>query len=70
MRIEKTNRICKWYVICPLKKFYEQGKLEKKWIGRYCKGDYKSCARYKLEEKGIPHPDNMLPNGKIRKSLG
>jgi len=22
-----------------------------------------------LEEAGIPHPDNMLPNGKIMKSL-
>jgi len=32
-------------------------------------GDYNRCVRYKLEETGIPHPDNMLPNGKIVKSL-
>lgn len=52
-----------------MKKFYEQGKLKKMWIERYCKGDYKSCVRYRMEERGEPHPDNMLPNGRIREDL-
>ena len=63
------NRTCKWYDVCPLKRFYEDGKLEKKWIKNYCKGNFESCVRYKMEEEGIPHPDNMLPNGEIDKRL-
>jgi len=27
------------------------------------------CKRYEMEEKGIFHPDNMLPSGNIDKSL-
>lgn len=52
-----------------MKRFYEEGKLERKWIEKYCMDDYKSCVRYKLEEAGIAHPDNMLPNGEVIKSL-
>ncbi len=60
---------CKWYHVCPIRRFYEDGKIEKKWIEEYCKGDYKKCVRYQMEEKGEPHPDNMLPNGEIREDL-
>lgn len=62
-------KTCKWFDVCPMKRFYEEGKLEKKWIDEYCKGNWKKCVRYQLEEKGIPHPDNMLPNGKIDETL-
>ena len=62
-------KTCKWFDVCPMKRFYEEGKLEKKWINEYCKGNWKKCVRYQLEEKGISHPDNMLPNGKIDESL-
>lgn len=63
------KKICKHFPNCPMKRFYEQGKLEKFWIDKYCKGDYKSCVRYQMEEKGEPHPDNMLPNGEVDESL-
>jgi hypothetical protein len=63
------RKACKWYEVCPLKRFYEEDRLEKKWIEEYCKGNNKRCARYQMEERGIPHPDNLLPNGKIRKEL-
>lgn len=52
-----------------MKRSYEEGKLERKWIEEYCMGDYTRCVRYELEETGIPHPDNMLPNGEIMESL-
>jgi len=58
------NKTCKWFEVCPLKKFYEEGKLEKKWIEDYFKDDYKSCVRYKMEEEGILHHDNILLTGK------
>lgn len=63
------DEVCKWYDVCPTKRFYEEGKLEEKWIENYCKGDNKSCIRYQLEEGGEPHPDNMLSNGEIREDL-
>ena len=47
----------------------EEGKLEKKWIEDYCLVGNHDCERYKLEEAGVYHPDNMLPNGEIRKNL-
>jgi hypothetical protein len=52
-----------------MKRYREEGKLDERWIRRYCKGDYRSCVRYKLEEKGKYHPDNMLPSGEIDKAL-
>jgi len=60
---------CKWYFLCPMKFFYEEGKLDKKWIENYCHGNWKECVRYKMEEKGQYHPDNMLPDGSIDESL-
>ena len=61
--------VCKWYHCCPMKRFTDEGKLEDYWVKNYCLVNNKNCVRYKLEEKGIPHPDNMLPNGEIRKDL-
>ena len=60
---------CKWFNVCPLKRFYEQGKLDRKWIENYCQGDYSKCVRYKMEEEGSYHPDNMMPDGTIDERL-
>jgi uracil-DNA glycosylase family 4 len=60
---------CKWYPVCPMKRFHEQGILEGKWVELYCMGDWKSCTRYKMEENGQYHPDWMLPDGSIRQEL-
>jgi DNA polymerase len=64
-----VNKTCKWYQMCPMKHFFEQGKLSKYWIDKYCKGDWESCRRYQMEENNIPHPDNMLPDGTIDHNL-
>jgi uracil-DNA glycosylase len=60
---------CKWYPVCPMKRFYEQGRLDKKWIELFCMRDWKNCVRYRMEENGRYHPDNMLPDGNIGESL-
>ena len=60
---------CKWHPACPMKKFYEEGKLDKRWIELYCKGDWKSCIRYQMEEKCKAHPDWMLPDGTLDEIL-
>jgi len=35
----------------------------------FCKGDWESCVRYKMEENGEAHPDWMLPDGSIDTKL-
>jgi DNA polymerase len=60
---------CKWYPVCPMKRFYEEGKLSKEWVELYCKGDWESCIRYQMEEGGEPYPDWMLPDGSIDERL-
>ena len=63
------KRVCEWFDVCPLKHFYEQGKLDKKWIEEYCWQDNPGCIRKRLEEGGVYHPDNMLPDGTIDETL-
>ena len=64
------NKTCRWFDVCPLKRFYHDGRLDKKWIEDYCRGDYSRCVRKRLEEDGVSHPDNMLPDGTVCKELG
>ncbi|KAA0004473.1 MAG: uracil-DNA glycosylase [Thermoplasmata archaeon] len=63
--------VCKWYELCPIKKFTDEGLLESRWVEEYCKkkDGYKRCERYRLEEKGVYHSDYMLPDGKIDENL-
>ena len=73
--IEKYKKLqtllhdCKWFSMCPMKRFYEMGRLERKWIELYCKGDWGNCIRYEMEEKGHYHPDWMLPDGSYDERL-
>ena len=60
---------CKWYPVCPIKRFYEDGVLDRRWVELYCKGDWESCIRYQMEEKHKPHSDFMLPDGSISEGL-
>jgi len=63
------NDTCKWYFCCPIKRFVEEKKLDAKWVENYCLIGNKECVRYKMEENNVPHPDNLLPDGKIRADL-
>ncbi|RLI98696.1 MAG: uracil-DNA glycosylase [Candidatus Aenigmatarchaeota archaeon] len=64
-----TRCRCKWYSLCPLRRFEEEGKISSIWKRKYCEGRWTDCERYKMEEKGEPHPDNMLPDGTIERGL-
>ncbi len=48
-----------------MKRYYEAGKLDSKWVELYCLGDWNKCVRYRMEEAGKPHPDWMLPDGTL-----
>ena len=67
--VSQLKKICKWYQCCPIKYFVDHGMLEKKWVEDYCLIGNKNCIRYQKEESGEFHPDNLLPNGEIRKEL-
>jgi len=62
---------CKWCNVCPLRKFERAGKLPDYWRENYCltENNWKNCKRYQMEEDSQPHPDNMLPDGKMDDSL-
>ncbi|MFX0143011.1 MAG: uracil-DNA glycosylase [Candidatus Hodarchaeota archaeon] len=68
-KLNNKNKVCKWYIACPIKYFVDDGKLDPKWVQDYCLVGNKDCVRYKLEENGETHPDNMLPNGEIDEEL-
>lgn len=63
--MEKSNTPCMWYPVCPMKRYYEMGQLEERWIIRYCHGEWRHCVRYRMEAAGEPHPDWMLPDGRL-----
>ncbi len=62
---------CKWYDLCPLRKFERQGELGEEWKNEYCKteNNWKNCKRYQMEQKNLYHPDNMMPDGTINGGL-
>lgn len=62
---------CKWFNVCPLRKFEKEGKISGKWRDEYCKTErnWINCKRYQMEREGKTHPDNMLPDGKIDEDL-
>ena len=68
-RVMRSGGVCHWYNVCPLKRYLEEGKLDRKWVEEYCKGNYARCVRREMEEEGRYHPDNMLPDGTIDHNL-
>ena len=60
---------CKWYPVCPMKRFYDEGKLDRRWVDLYCKGDWENCIRYEMEMNEEWHVDWMLPDGTIDERL-
>lgn len=52
-----------------MKFYWEKGKLDSRWINQYCKSNWLQCVRFEMEEKGIPHPDHMMPNGELMEGL-
>jgi DNA polymerase len=61
----RTPEDCRWYRVCPLRGFEREGLLDGGWSETYCRGDWRKCVRYRMEEAGRPHPDWMLPDGSM-----
>jgi hypothetical protein len=54
---------CPWYGVCPLRRHEKEGRISSEWKDRFCRGEYRACERYRLEYQGIPHSDELLPDG-------
>ncbi|MFP4561848.1 MAG: uracil-DNA glycosylase [Spirochaetia bacterium] len=63
------SRECVWYRVCPMKRAYERGLLEERFIREYCLGDFELCVRYRMESRGKPHPDWMRQDGVLDERL-
>ncbi len=60
---------CEYFKVCPLRRLEREGKISLKWSGEFCQtqNSWKKCARYQDEKKGVPHSDNKMPDGTIKK---
>ena len=64
-----TQKKCPHYVTCPMRTYYAEGKISKQWVDEYCFGDFEACVRKLLEDDGVYHSDQMMPDGKIDRRL-
>ncbi|MBN2080117.1 MAG: hypothetical protein JW838_14205 [Spirochaetes bacterium] len=62
-------RPCGWYSCCPIRRFTDSGALDRFWVERYCLVNNRRCVRYRMEEEGRPHPDTLLPDGRMMEDL-
>lgn len=67
----KRKNACRWYnETSGMKRAYDQGLLDKKWIEDYCWNSGKGCVRKKrFEEEGYVSPDYVLPDGTVDENL-
>ena len=63
--------VCRWYdQTSGMKRAYDKGLLDKKWIENYCLNEGKDCIRKKrFEEEGYVSPDYILPDGTVDEQL-
>ena len=71
MTVEKGRKVCRWYNgTSDMKRAYDAGKLEKRWIDDYCLADGKGCVRKRrFENEGYASPDYVLPDGTVDEKL-
>jgi len=67
----KNGNVCKWYdETSGMKRAYDKGLLDKKWIEEYCWNGGEGCVRKKrFEGEGYISPDYVLPNGTVDENL-
>jgi hypothetical protein len=68
--MERTN-VCRWYnESSGVKRAYDIGLIDKKWVEEYCLAGGKGCIRKKrFEEEGYISPDYVLPDGTISEAV-
>jgi len=66
-----SKGICRWYdETSGMKRAYDKGLLDKKWIEHYCLNEGSNCVRKKrFEQEGYVSPDYVLPDGTVDENL-
>lgn len=66
MEMRKKD-MCVWYnESSGVKRAYDLGLIERKWVENYCWNGGKGCVRKKrFEEEGYVSPDYVLPDGTV-----
>jgi hypothetical protein len=61
------KNLCVWYnETSGVKRAYDLGLIDKKWVEKYCWNGGEGCMRKKrFEEQGYVSPDYVLPDGTI-----
>jgi hypothetical protein len=64
--MEKRD-LCRWYnETSGVKRAYDLGLIDRKWVEDYCWNGGKECVRKKrFEEEGYVSPDYVLPDGSV-----
>ena len=67
----EKRRMCRWYnETSGMKRAYDAGLLDRKWIEDYCWKGGEGCVRKKrFEEEGYVSPDYVLPDGTVDERL-
>lgn len=71
MKKRGRKNVCRWYdETSAIKRAYDEGKLDRKWVENYCLKGGKGCVRKKrFEEEGYVSPDYVLPDGTVDEEL-
>jgi hypothetical protein len=67
----EKRRMCRWYnETSGMKRAYDAGLLDRKWIEDYCWKGGEGCVRKRrFEEEGYVSPDYVLPDGTVDERL-
>ncbi len=67
----KREALCKWYnATSGVKRAYDLGLIDKKWVENYCWKDGRGCVRKKrFKEEGYVSPDYVLPDGSVNERV-
>lgn len=65
------KRLCRWYdSTSGIKRAYDNGWIDKKWVEEYCWNNGENCIRKKrFEEEGYVSPDWILPDGSTSEEI-
>ena len=60
-----NKKLCRWYdETSAMKRAYDKGLIDKKWVENYCWNEGKNCVRkQRFEKEGFISPDYILPDG-------
>jgi len=69
--IRHGGNACRWWdSTSGMKRAYDAGVLDKKWIDGYCLNGGQGCVRkQRFEEEGYVSPDDVLPDGTVDEKL-